>query len=230
MQITNNAQWQEAIMEDDKFFIGGDRTERQYGGQIEYSTRFEASEVSHGMKGGLAGEIYPLHEFFTFAVTNPALSDSSLPGGDIRYRAIDITQGGEPFLFEQSKQGSRYSAFVQDDIGVGKWKLDVGARFDHFYLFTNESYLSPRANAAYAVDENLVLRASYNRIVMQAPLENILVSSSDQARALAGQQQGSTPNRVTSDPTILSSEVTIASTIMSTLTLPVTRSSLTIFL
>jgi len=198
-EITNGADWGKAIMENDKFFIGGDRREEQYGGQLEYSSRLESSGVTHEVKGGIAGEIYPLHEFFTFAVTNPALSDSSQPGGDIRYRAIDITQSGTPFLFDQSKQGSRYSAFVQDDIGMGKWRLGVGARFDNFTLFGSESYFSPRINAAYELEDNLVLRASYNRIVMQAPLENILVSSSDQAKALAGQEQGSTPNRVTSE-------------------------------
>jgi hypothetical protein len=198
-QITNGADWQKAILENDKFFIGGNRGEQQYGGQIEYSSRFDASGAFHEVKFGVAGEVYPLSEFFTFAVTNPALSDSSQPGGDIRYRAIDITQGGLPFLVNESKRGSRYSAFVQDAMGIGKWRLGVGARFDDFNLFDNEAYFSPRVNAAYLLEDDLVLRASYNRIVMQAPLENILVSSSDQARTLAGQQQGSTPNRVTSE-------------------------------
>ena len=198
-QISSAADLASAIQENDKFFIGGDRNERQYGGQVEYSSRFEASGASHEVKFGVAGEIYPLSEFFTFAVTNPALSDSSLPGGDIRYRAIDITQGGHSFIVDQSRQGSRFSAFIQDDMGIGKWRLGIGARFDNFRLFDDESYLSPRVNAACAFGDDLVLRASYNRIVMQAPLENILVSSSDQARALAGQNQGSTPNRVTSE-------------------------------
>lgn len=198
-QISNAADSIRAIQENDKFFIGGDRKEQQYGTQVEYSSRFETSGSSHELKFGIAGEIYPLSEFFTFAVTNPALSDSSQPGGDIRYRAIDLTQGGHPFFVDQSKQGSRYSAYVQDDMGIGKWRLGVGARFDDFNLFDNESYFSPRVNAAYALEDDLVLRASYNRIVMQAPLENILVSSSDQARTLAGANQGSTPTRVTSE-------------------------------
>lgn len=198
-QISNNAELSKAIRENEKFFIGGERKEQQYGGQLEYSSRLEWSNSSHEIEVGLSGELYPLTEFFTFAVTNPALSDSSLPGGDIRYRAIDITQGGFPFLFSQSKRGARASAFVQDDLRSGKWSLGLGARFDNFTLFDNESSISPRVNAAYALREDLVLRASYNRIVMQAPLENILVSSSDQARTLAGQLQGSTPNRVTSE-------------------------------
>jgi hypothetical protein len=199
LRIASAADSLRAVQENDKFFIGGERKERQYGGQIEYSSRFNAYGATHDLKFGIAGEIYPLSEFFTFAVTNPALSDSSLPGGDIRYRAIDITQGGQPFLVDQSRQGSRYSLFAQDDFGLGKWRFGIGARYDNFRLFEDEAYLSPRVNAAYAVNDDFVLRASYNRIVMQAPLENILVSSSDQARTLAGQNQGVTPTRVTSE-------------------------------
>jgi hypothetical protein len=198
-QISNAADFLKAVQENEKFFIGGNRKEEQYGAQLEYSSRLETSGASHEIKLGASGEMYPLSEFFTFAVTNPALSDSSLPGGDIRYRAIDLTQGGNPFVVDQSKQGSRFSAFAQDGIEIGKWRLGVGARLDQFNLFENESYFSPRVNAAYVLEEDLVLRASYNRIVMQAPLENILVSSSDQARILAGQNQGSTPTHVTSE-------------------------------
>ena len=198
-QITSSADWSKAIKENEKFFVGGERKEQQYGAQLEVSSRTEISGTSNTVKAGLSGEIYPLSELFTFAVTNPALSDSSLPGGDIRYRAIDITQGGEPFLFSQSKRGTRYSAFAQDELITGNWIVGFGARLDNFVLFENESYFSPRINAAWAIREDLVVRVSYNRIVMQAPLENILVSSSDQARSLAGQEQGSTPNRVTSE-------------------------------
>ncbi len=198
-QIRSAADSLQAIRQNEQFFIGGKRTESQYGAQLEFSTRTGSAEITHEIKAGIAGEVDPLSEFFTFAVTNPALSDSSRPGGDIRYRAIDITQGGHPFLVDQAKRGSRASAFIQDDLSFGRWRMGVGARYDLFTLFENESYFSPRVNAAYAADDNLVLRASYNRIVMQAPLENILVSSSDQARTLAGQNQGSTPTRVSSE-------------------------------
>ncbi len=198
-QISSATDLQAAIQQNEKFFIGGERKEQQFGAQSEYSYRFVQSGASHEFKLGLGGEIYPLSEFFTFAVTNPALSDTSLAGGDIRYRAIDITQGGQAFVVNQTRRGSRFSAFAQDDMESGKWKFGVGARFDNFDLFDNESFVSPRVNAAYALEDDLVLRASYNRIVMQAPLENILVSSSDQARSLAGQNQGTIPTRVTSE-------------------------------
>jgi hypothetical protein len=198
-QLSSAADLQTAIQQNEKFFIGGDRREQQFGAQSEYSYRTVQSGISHEVKLGLGGEIYPLSEFFSFAVTNPALSDSSLPGGDVRYRAIDIAQGGKPFVVDQARRGSRLSAFAQDEVEYGKWRIGVGARFDNFDLFDNESFVSPRINAAYTLEDDLVLRASYNRIVMQSPLENILVSSSNQARMLAGQNQGTTPTRVTSE-------------------------------
>ncbi len=199
MRLTTSSDSLQALRQNDKFFIGGNRKVQQFGGQMEYSSRMSLGAVNNEFKAGLAGEVYPLSEFFTFAVTNPALSDSSLPGGDIRYRAIDITQGGHAFLVDQTERGSRSSAFLQDDLQLGKWRMGVGGRYDVFQLFDTESYFSPRVNTAYVWNDDLVLRASYNRIVMQAPLENILVSSSDQAKTLAGQNQGSTPTRVTSE-------------------------------
>ena len=197
--ISSPADSAQAVEQNEKFFIGGDRSLTQSGGQLEYSTQFDWLSVSHDLKAGIGGEIYPIHEYFTFAVTNPAVSDSSIPGGDIRYRAIDITQGGKPFLVDQSKQGSRASGYVQDAFRLNEWRFGVGVRFDDFNLFTNEFNVSPRVNVAYEWNPDLVLRASYNRIVMQAPLENILVSSSDEARTLAAGAQGNTPTRVGSE-------------------------------
>lgn len=198
-QIAGAADMQRAIQENEKFFIGGERSLVQNGVQLEYSSRVESRDAPHEIKVGAAGEVYRLKEFFTFAVTNPALSDSSVPGGDIRYRAIDITQGGRPFLADQSQNGYRSSAYIQDAVSFGRWRIEGGVRYDVFSLFDIESYFSPRLHAAYRYNDDLVLRASYDRIVMQAPLENILVSSSDEARTLAAQPQGSTPNRVTSE-------------------------------
>src|SRR5690606_19382798 len=81
----------------------------------------------------------------------------------------------------------------------GDWKINAGVRFDRFSLLEDETAISPRINAAYAVSDKVTLRASYNRIVMQAPVENILVSSSAEARMLAGTEQEGTPTSVHSE-------------------------------
>jgi outer membrane cobalamin receptor len=188
-----------AIQENEKFFIGGDRRYTTTGGQIEFSARPDWFSNANNFKAGASVEVYPVHEQFSFAVTNPALSDTSVAGGDLRFRPYDITQGGRPFAVDQSKTGTRYSAYVQNQTMSGRWVLNAGLRIDDFNFLQNEFAISPRIGASYSFSDALALRASYNRIVMQAPLENILVSSSDEARQLTGAEQGLTPTSVRSE-------------------------------
>lgn len=199
MRIATSGDSVKAVVENEKFFIGAERTNDATGGQIEFTRKTDWFSVDNTLRAGIAAEIYPIDEFFTFAVVNPALSNPDTAGGDIRYRPYDITQGGSPFLVDQSKTGKRFSGYVQDRLAWDKWTLNVGIRMDMFDLFEQELAFSPRLSAAYAATENLVLRASYSRVVMQAPLENILVSSSDQARILTGAEQGTTPTQVRSE-------------------------------
>jgi outer membrane receptor protein involved in Fe transport len=199
MRIGSAADSAKAVAENEKLFIGAERVDEATGGNLEFSTKTEWLDAKHNVKGGIGAEEYPLSEFFTFAVVNPALSDSSVPGGDIRYRPYDISQGGTPFLVDQSKTGHRYSAFLQDKIQWEEWTVNAGVRFDRFDLLEAENAISPRLGISYAINDDLILRASYNRVVMQAPVENILVSSSDQARMLTGAEQGTTPTNVRSE-------------------------------
>jgi len=193
------ADYPKAIAENEDFFFGGDRSSSNTGAQAEFSTHQGWFDLDHALKTGVGYEVYPVKEFFTFAVTNPDLSESDSSGGDDRYLPYDITKGGAPFLVDQSKPGHRYSAFVQDELRFGKWIVNAGLRFDSFSLLETENSVSPRVNIALAAYEDLFLRASYNRIVMQAPLENYLVSSSDEARMLVGAEQGSIPTVVMSE-------------------------------
>lgn len=198
-QILTSDDALKAIQENEKFFIGADRTNTTNGAQVEYASQSEFFSLHHAIKIGVGGEVYPLKEFFTFAVTNPALSDPNVPGGDARYAPYDLTKGGTPFLVDRAKTGTRFSSYVQDQIAMNKWVLNAGLRYDEFNLFEQESALSPRVNVAYLFNDDLTLRASYNRIVMQAPLENILVSSSDEARMLTGAEQRNVPTNVRSE-------------------------------
>jgi hypothetical protein len=199
MQILTPADSAKAVAENEKMFIGGKRKYTTTGGQLEFSSKPGWFSLPNNFKAGVAGEVYPVSEFFTFAITNPALSNPDTVGGDDRYLPYDITQGGKPFLVDQSKTGNRFSGYVQDEVQSGQWTFNVGVRFDAFKLLESESAVSPRVAAAYVVTDDLVLRASYNRVVMQAPLENYLVSSSDEAQTLVGTEQGNAPTRVRSE-------------------------------
>jgi outer membrane cobalamin receptor len=197
-QIVTPADSAKAVAENEKFFIGGDRSNGATGGQAELSLKTDWLGKPNNFKFGAGGESYPLKEFFTFAITNPNVSNPD-SGGDDRYIPYDLTKGGKPFLVDQSKTGKRYSAYVQDQIFFGEWTLSAGLRYDMFDLFEKESNFSPRIGATYAISSDLLLRASYNRVVLQAPVENILVSNSDEAKVLVGPEQGNTPTQVSAE-------------------------------
>ncbi len=199
-RLNSAADYDKAISQNEKMFIGAERINENNGIQIEFSSNRNWYSTHHIFKAGVSGELFPLKEFFTFAVTNPQLSDSSLPGGDIRYKPYDITQGGKPFLVDQSKNGYRLSVYAQDQFALNeKWTINAGLRFDQFNLFNSETGISPRLSATYSANEKLILHASYNYIFMEAPIENILVSSSNEARILTGSEQGQTSNVVKSE-------------------------------
>ena len=64
--------------------------------------------------------------------------------------------------------------------------MNVGVRFDHNKLFLSESQVQPRIGLAYLLKAtNTVLRASYNRMFITPEYENILLSSSPEARSVA---------------------------------------------
>jgi|GEM_PF-1064430 len=188
-----------AIGENEKFFIGAERVNDATGAQIELSARTGWFGHQNDVKAGAGGESYPISEFFTFAVTNPALSDPDSSGGDIRYQPYDLTRGGTPFLVDREMRGTSWYAYAQDAITIDQWHINAGLRLDMFGLLRHEYALSPRIGATYTVSDRLLLRGSYDRIAMQAPVENILVSSSDQAKMLTGAEQTGTPTDVRSE-------------------------------
>ncbi|HVZ37832.1 MAG TPA: TonB-dependent receptor [Candidatus Kapabacteria bacterium] len=198
-RISSAADSAQAVAENEKFFIGGKRTNDVRGAQAEYSACMGWMNLQHNVKVGVGGESYPLSEFFTFAVTNPNLSNPDSSGGDLRYRPYDITQGGHPFLVDRSQTGTSFFAYAQDQVAWDRWTVNVGIRYDVFDLLQRESGISPRLGVNYALNDDLVLFGSYNRIMMQAPVENVLVSSSNEARILTAEEQGTTPTSVQSE-------------------------------
>ncbi len=194
------ADFAKAIQEHEKFFIGGDRRYTTTGGQIEFSAKPDWWSKTNSFKAGVSVEVYPVHEQFSFAVTNPALSDTSEAGGDLRFRPSQTSRRvGTRSTSINPKQERVIPAYLQNQTMFERWVLNAGVRIDEFNFLQDEFSVSPRIGIGYTATDALTLRLSYNRIVMQAPLENILVSSSDQARQLTGAEQGSTPTSVRSE-------------------------------
>jgi hypothetical protein len=101
---------------------------------------------------------------------------------------FDMTgEGIAPFTFSGAATGQTIGAFVQDTVApLPDLHVSLGVRFDRYRLLEEETAVSPRLGVAYhRHDSGTVLRASYNRIFMPPFSENLLLSSSPEARALA---------------------------------------------
>jgi hypothetical protein len=101
--------------------------------------------------------------------------------------------GLAPFAFAGHAVGTTVGAFAQDIIApFPDLHVSLGVRVDRYSLLVTETAVSPRIGVAYHVhDSGTVLRASYNRIFMPPFSENLLLSSSEEARALAADPSAS---------------------------------------
>lgn len=139
----------------------------------------------HELKIGIQGKRYPIRETFSFGITDPAFDDPGSEEYNPGLAPFDLTRGGSPFRFSDARTASYSAAFAQDT-----WRLDpltvaVGLRYDRNRLFRTETQLSPRLGVAYAIAATrTVLRASYDRMFLTPAYENILTSSSPEARSL----------------------------------------------
>src|SRR5262249_4434542 len=91
------------------------------------------------------------------------------------------------FTFSDRKTRGQVATYVQDSFSIFH-SLSVGAglRFDHSSLPASDQQLSPRIGAVYYIEKTrTAVRASFNRLFMPPQVENLLLSDSDQARALS---------------------------------------------
>jgi outer membrane receptor protein involved in Fe transport len=69
--------------------------------------------------------------------------------------------------------------FVQDQLRLGSWTINVGLRWDHYRLMVNEHSVSPRLGVAWWWPRgDLVVRAFYDRAFQTPAIENLLLASS----------------------------------------------------
>jgi len=143
------------------------------------SATIAASFHNHELKAG-GDSIYSfIHEQFSYGIT-----------------AIKLCTGGtcEPlfdpstplnFFFHQSGDDREQALFVQDNAHFGNLNLSGGIRFDHYSVRVNDSAWSPRFGFAWYVPKlGIVFRGSYDRAFGTPAIENLLLSTSPQARTL----------------------------------------------
>lgn len=173
-------------------------------GSISFAAR------GHALKGGFEATHLSLREYFSFAVTDDELADER----DVSKEARQFTPN-DPFVFAASRTGRYIAAYVQDQFtAFKKVTLSVGLRFDHSELPATDNQLSPRVGVAYHIPRwGTTLRASFNRLFQPPQIENLLLSDSEQARALSPfSDKGSGGERVRAER-VSASEVGIAQSI-----------------
>jgi hypothetical protein len=153
---------------------------------LDHQGSSAAVSYSHGrhrVKGGVQIDRNPVAERFSVRATGADLDDAAA--------LFDPRQGGRPFDFDGRKVGNTVGAFVQDVYSpTSDLTVSLGVRVDRYQLVVTESAVSPRLGLAYHVHgTQTVLRASYSRLFMPPFSENLLVSSSAEARALSPNQE-----------------------------------------
>jgi hypothetical protein len=139
------------------------------------------SQGQHRFKAGAQFDRNPVSEVFSVRARGTALDESAA--------LFDPRQGGVPFDFAGETVGSNAGLFVQDVYSpLSNLNISVGVRWDRYQLLVTETAVSPRVGVAYHVPQSgTVVRASYSRLFMPPFSENLLVSSSIEARALSPQ-------------------------------------------
>jgi len=165
-----------AAMQSENLFVASQSENFESGGELSFTSQTDWFGANNNFEVGAQLEVFPLQQYFTFALVHPSTIDS----------AFNLANGGKPFVVDTSVTGEHISAYLQDEIHAGHWMIAPGVRYDAYRLLNNQSGISPRLNIAYRVSDPLTLRASFNTVFRQAPLENVLISSSSAAASSMG--------------------------------------------
>ena len=138
-------------------------------------------QQAHLIKAGLEWQRLSLDEVFGFAITD---AEEAKEAG-FRDEAL-VFDGDNPFAFAGGERPMLFAAYVQDT-----WRpsstvtISGGVRFDRSRQLLPRTQWSPRAGLAYRVDAQTLLRGSVSRYFQPPQPENLLLSSSEEARALS---------------------------------------------
>lgn len=153
----------------------------------------------HTIKTGFELVRFPVTESFTFAITDLEDLLEVEPALPAEAQGFTIRQ---PFFFNQHRAGHQGSAYIQDHINATRdLTFDLGVRFDSYHFLVDKNYASPRLGMAYHLSKTrTVLRAAYNRFLQTPALENLLLSSSEEARIFSPGGEDDTDAEVKSSP------------------------------
>lgn len=136
---------------------------------------------SHLLKVGGEAQRLALDEEFTFFVTDRRQAKAA----GFSDAVIDFDDD-DPFEFADRQTPSLFSLFVQDEWQTSpRVTLSGGLRFDRSTMLLTRYHLSPRLGAAFRLGSDTVARASVSRFFQPPQPENLLLSSSEEARVLS---------------------------------------------
>jgi outer membrane receptor for ferrienterochelin and colicin len=163
---------------DTPLHIDADRTLRRIGALASVTHH----RGKHVVKTGLEMARLRLHEEFSFFVTDEDEGEEAdLSDAVLEHDADD------PFAFDGRASPTLFAFYVQDSVQFGRGlTVDVGVRADRVRMLAPASQWSPRLGVAYHIPETrTVVRGSVDRFFMPPQAENLLLGSSEQARALS---------------------------------------------
>ena len=125
----------------------------------------------HEWKFGVDGIFSPVNENLQYQITNATQFD---PGTALNFQFSNRLWDIEP------------SAYLQDQIRLGKWNVSAGLRYDHYGFAVGQSAWSPRLGVSRFISSlDLLVHASYDRVFQTPAMENLLLASSPQLNSVS---------------------------------------------
>jgi len=163
---------------DSPFMVTQDRTHGRQGliGNFSHQRR------GHTLKFGMEGVRTTPRETFSYAVTDDEEAEEL--GFTAAARSF---VPGRPFEFAGRRTFGQVSGFAQDFFSPFKnFTLSLGLRYDYSHQLISAQHWSPRIGGVYYSPRlKAAFRGSFNRLFASPPVENLLVSASEQARRLS---------------------------------------------
>jgi hypothetical protein len=177
------------------------------------------SRGRHSVKGGVQLQVTPLSEAFRTGLTDPAFNspctnangvpvpDPSLTvptqcaaagyAENIAYQPAllpyDLTRGGNLFTFSGATMIYEESAYIQDNVRLGRLNLSLGLRYDRYEGLSKSDGIQPRVGLAYRLPPTgTILHLSYARVFLTPYNENLILSSATGPGGLANGSLGAT--------------------------------------
>ena len=162
-----------------------------------FSVKADLSYVTgmHNAKFGVQLSHTLLTEGFNFAITDPTFNDPASPDFLPGLLPLDLTRGGQYFLFHGHTDIKQEAVYAQDNITIGNATASLGVRFDNYDGITEGRLVQPRLGFSYHIKSTAsVLRASFTRNFETPYNENLILSSVTGAGGLANGTLGDTSN------------------------------------